>query len=375
MTHLGPLLRTSLACLLFAGCSGAEIAASPDDGGAITADSGTTVSDAAAPDSETSSDASGDASVGNLPGKHLHELTVDGMKRALIVYVPEKARGDTHVPVVFMLHGTSGDGEKFFDISRWKEKSDAEGFISVFPSSLTYCLKEDENRDGDFDDPGERTVTTKWAAGNLGNPTRMPLCTPEELAQLTSENRALADHPLADDVAFFRRMLDLFGTSYSVDRKRVYASGFSNGAQMSARLGVELADRFAATASHAGQMAVEPKPPARPITMVFTVGNIDDRFTPSGTPIPIAASTATTTLFQTITSPFLAAGALASTYTFDQPRAGLARWAYTTSTTGAKNRFVAVLIEKCSHEYPNGTNHPMVMADALWEIFKGESLP
>ena len=28
-------------------------------------------------------------------------------------------------PVAFMFHGTGGDGEKFYNISGWKEKADA----------------------------------------------------------------------------------------------------------------------------------------------------------------------------------------------------------------------------------------------------------
>ena len=48
----------------------------PTDGGA--ADAETNVAE--------SGNTSGDASGANVPGKHLHEITVDGMKRALIVY-------------------------------------------------------------------------------------------------------------------------------------------------------------------------------------------------------------------------------------------------------------------------------------------------
>ncbi len=274
-----------------------------------------------------------------------------------------------------MLHGTSGDGEKFFQISHWKEKSDAEGIISVYPSALTYCLHEDENGDGDFTDPGERHVTTKWASGQLGDPAVMPLCSASELAALTPENRALADHPLRDDMAFFATMLEFLGKNYGVDAKRIYATGFSNGAQMTSRLGVEMSDRFAAIAAHAGPLAFTPKPASRPLTMVFSVGNIDDRFTPSGTPIPIAETTATIPAFKRITGDYLTAGQLVDSYVYDEPRAGLARWSYTKSAVGAKNKFLTVLIDKCTHQYPNGDNHPLVMADALWDLFKTESLP
>lgn len=352
------------------GCSGSDPASSatPDSGGADTA----TTADSGQSDTGAVMDVGG---VSNTPGKYVHTLELEGSKRELIVYVPEKARGTAPVPVVFMIHGTSGDGEKFYDISGWKQKSDAEGIISVYPSALTYCLYEDDNGDGDFDDPGERKVTTKWASGQLGDPARMPLCSAATLAGLPAAEKALADHPLRDDMAFYRSMLDLLTKSYTVDAKRIYATGFSNGAQMSARLGAEMADRFAATASHAGPMAIEAKAAARPITMVFSVGNLDDRFTPTGAPIPIAESTAAIPMFTRITTDFLTTAQLASEYVYDQPKPGIARWTYGKSAVGAKNLFVAALVENCTHEYPNGKNHPMVMADALWEIFKTESLP
>jgi polyhydroxybutyrate depolymerase len=314
--------------------------------------------------------------IGNVPGKYVHREKVDGFGREFIVYVPEKARGDAPVPVVFMLHGTSGDGEKFFNISHWREKADAEGLIAVFPSALTYCLYEDENRDGDFDDPGERKLTTKWASGKLGDPMVMPLCSAADLEKLTPDNRRLADHPVADDVAFFRFMLDALPKTYRIDSKRIYVSGFSNGASMSARLASELSERFAATGSHAGTLATPAKPAARPITMVLSVGAIDDRFT--ATALPIAESTLSAPIFATAVSELLTTAQLENKYAYDEVAAGprkVARWTYATSTVGAGNRVVVALIEGCTHEYPNGINHPMVMADALWDVFKTQSLP
>jgi len=363
--------RFTFVLFALVGCSSSQGSASPGD--TPVGDGGTMVDSGATSDGPAVDDAA--PATANKPGKYVHTLTLEGMQREFIVYVPEKARGDKPVPVVFMLHGTSGDGEKFFQMSHWKEKSDAEGIISVYPSALTYCLHEDENDDGDFTDPGEKHVTTKWASGQLGDPAKMPLCTAAEIAALPAAERARADHPLQDDIAYFKSMLEFLGKNYAVDAKRIYATGFSNGGQMTSRLAVEMSDRFAAIAAHAGPMGGGAKASARPMTMVFSVGNIDDRFTPSGTPIPIAEATASGPMFGRITGDYLTTGQLANEYAYDEPKPGIARWTYTKSTIGAKNKFLAVLIDKCTHEYPNGTNHPLVMADALWELFKTESLP
>ena len=52
-----------------------------------------------------------------------HTLSVDGKNREFIVFQPAGIQVSSPVPVVFMLHGTSGNGEKFYSISGWKEKA------------------------------------------------------------------------------------------------------------------------------------------------------------------------------------------------------------------------------------------------------------
>lgn len=314
----------------------------------------------------------------NVAGKHVHTLTVDGLAREVIVYVPELAAGTTPAPVVFMFHGTGGDGERFYQISGWKEKADAEGLIAVFPSALTYCLKEDENGDGDFDDPAETKVTTKWAAGELGNPAVMPLCSAAELALLSADQRALADHPLMDDVAYIDAILALLGDRYVVDATRVFASGFSNGASMTSRLALERSDRFAAIAAAAGSLTVPPAPAARPISLVFSVGHVDPRVTAVlGIPaLPLDASLLTDVpeVKRVVVDPYLTVLQLADAYTYDERLiAGkkVVRFTWATSLVGATNTFELLVIEDLAHEYPNGRNHPLSIVDPLWQFFTG----
>ncbi|MGE0443349.1 MAG: hypothetical protein AB7S39_22920, partial [Gemmatimonadales bacterium] len=45
-----------------------------------------------------------------------HHLTVDGKDREFIVYQPAGVLSTALQPTVFMLHGTSGDGQKFYNI-------------------------------------------------------------------------------------------------------------------------------------------------------------------------------------------------------------------------------------------------------------------
>jgi polyhydroxybutyrate depolymerase len=321
------------------------------------------------------------APVANVAGKHVHRLTVDGTSRDVIVYVPPQAAGPTPVPAVFMFHGTSGDGEKFFNISHWREKSDETGLISVYPSALTYCFYEDENRDGDFDDAGERKLTTKWAAGELGGPM-MPLCTAQDVAMLSPENQALVDHPLMDDLAFVDAMLDLLSREYAVDASRIYASGFSNGGQMTSRLALERYDRFAAIAAAAGGLAMAPAPIPRPMSFVWSVGTLDDRFTAAAgvSEIPITPTTPGDNAFlhDRVIATYLAMFQLADAYTYDVQTVEdkrIASYRYETSTVGASNSFTFALVEDAEHFYPNGTNHPLVIVNPLWIFFGTQTLP
>jgi polyhydroxybutyrate depolymerase len=329
--------------------------------------------DAGAADAMSSPDAMGDL---NAPGKHTHQLTVDGLPRETIVYVPAQARATTP-PVVFMLHGTSGDGERFYSNSGWKEKADAEGMIVVFPSALTHCFWEDENFDGDFDDAGERKVTTKWSGGNIGD--ELPLCTAEEIAALSPAQQALVDHPLADDVAFFRAMLDLLDAEYAVDADRVYVTGFSNGGQMSSRLAVEASDRIAAAAAAAGALAVDTIA-AHPRPFVFSFGNVDDRFTArvGVSPIPMGEDMLSTyPMLGGIALKYLAAFQLDDVYAYQATSIGgraVSRFTASTSLIGADNVFEYVVIEGLAHQYPNGSNHPVSAPNLLWTFFSAHSL-
>jgi polyhydroxybutyrate depolymerase len=79
----------------------------------------------------------------------------------------------------------------------------------------------------------------------------------------------------ADDVAFIGKVLDDLGTVASVDKKRTYACGMSNGAMMCYRLAAEMSDRIAAIAPVAGTIALEESKPKRPVPVLHFHGTKD----------------------------------------------------------------------------------------------------
>jgi polyhydroxybutyrate depolymerase len=80
---------------------------------------------------------------------------------------------------------------------------------------------------------------------------------------------------VSDDVGYVSRLLDDLETVVSVDPRRVYATGMSNGAMMCYRLAAELSDRIAAIAPIAGTMAIERCEPKRPVPVLHFHGTKD----------------------------------------------------------------------------------------------------
>ena len=79
-----------------------------------------------------------------------------------------------------------------------------------------------------------------------------------------------------DDIAFLNQMLDQIALNYSLDTRRIYATGLSDGGFMALRVGCSMADRVAAIAAVGAAM---PKTmiclPSRAIPALFINGTDD----------------------------------------------------------------------------------------------------
>src|SRR5262245_208130 len=77
------------------------------------------------------------------------------------------------------------------------------------------------------------------------------------------------------DRDFVRRLLDHLERSRCVDRRRIYATGMSNGGFVASLLGCQLADRLAAVAAVAGGHGLGNCLPSRPVPILFLYGSAD----------------------------------------------------------------------------------------------------
>jgi len=171
-------------------------------------------------------------------GDHTLSLAVDGLQRSAIVHVPPQYDRAVAMPLVLALHGGGANANNMVRFSGLNEKADDAGFIVVYP-----------NGTGRF----ERMRTF-----NGGN------CCGQAAANGV------------DDVEFIRRLLDDVANAFTIDPKRVFATGMSNGGIMAYRLASELSDRIAAIASVSGPMGTKTCNPMRPVSVIHFHGTDDE---------------------------------------------------------------------------------------------------
>ena len=259
------------------------------------------------------------------PGANCRTIDVDGDPREFIVYVPERAAATTGRPLVFMFHGTSGDGERFLRISGWREQADATGLVAVFPTGLRYRMLESGRR------------VTKWNDGGLAD-----LIDP-------------SGRPPADDVGFVDAMLADLRARLPLDPARVYASGFSNGGEFTARLAVERSGVFAAAGGEPGGLQ-RVHVPDRPIPMALTLGTLDDRVLAqtglSELPLDPAAILATPAIAGTL-------GTLQRSLGLTREPTDVRVFEHATRLrwSGA-GELQFTMLEGVTHQFPNGRNNP-----------------
>lgn len=272
-------------------------------------------------------------------------LSIDGKKRDVIIVKPSGDVPSGGYPVVCMFHGTGGGGERTFGTSQWKEKGEKEKFITVFPSSLEYCIIEN----------GKQENTTKW-----------------HISQLDSV--ACPGQTLADDVKFVRTFLDTIIQSFPINKRRIYATGFSNGASFVSKLAVEMNDVFAAVAPSGGGLnRGDSNFVTHRIPIWLVLGSKDnkwlDNFAQFGLKeFPLNDSTLL--WLRAALGRYRGLLGLDTIYTKNSMPKVLT-YIYNTPLNKAEaaSEFRFTLVDGMTHEYPNGENSQYVLADILWDNF------
>ncbi len=165
-------------------------------------------------------------------------LEVRGRERSFCFYLP--ARLDQHPALILALHGSLMDGAAMRRATAFGFDSiaDREGFIVVYPDGYEH----------------------HW-----------------------NDCRAVGDYEAKrlsiDDVSFFWALVDKFVHDYGVARERVFATGVSNGGQMSFRLALEAPDLVRGIAAIAASLPTAEnqtcRPVGRPVATMVINGTAD----------------------------------------------------------------------------------------------------
>jgi polyhydroxybutyrate depolymerase len=165
-------------------------------------------------------------------GDHKRTITVDNLKRTHWIHVPPKYDPKKPAPVVLALHGATMVG-KLMEVGTGLSKTaDKNDFIVVYPDGTGFL--------------------PTWNAGLFPG-----------------------DFNKTDDVKYLGKVLDDVEGALNVDKKRIYATGLSNGGMMCYRLASEMSERIVCIAPVGGTMAIEKYEPKRPVPVMHFHGTKD----------------------------------------------------------------------------------------------------
>tara|TARA_B100001057_G_scaffold323606_1_gene323825 strand:- start:1471 stop:2334 length:864 start_codon:yes stop_codon:yes gene_type:complete len=140
-------------------------------------------------------------------------LSHDGLARQFVVYVPTNYNTDTDYPLMINFHGFGGTASDFVETADMRSLAESENFIVVYPQG---------------------TLLGGYPHWNSSAPS--------------SDNKSSVD-----DIGFVEALIENISSTYSINKNRIYAAGYSNGGFMSYYLACN-STKFAAIGSVAGTM-------------------------------------------------------------------------------------------------------------------------
>jgi polyhydroxybutyrate depolymerase len=179
------------------------------------------------------------------PGDYRFSFERDGITREYLVHVPASYRTGTPTPMLMALHGGGGDDVFQADDSKYKliSKSEQAGFIAVFPNGYSRF---------------KNGMLATWNAGRC--------CGGAQKNNI-------------DDVGFLREVIARVERQASIDPRKIFVTGMSNGAMMSWRMACEAPEVRAIAPVEGTDNTVGRCAPSHPVA-VIEFHALDDNHVP-----------------------------------------------------------------------------------------------
>ncbi|WP_093611482.1 alpha/beta hydrolase family esterase [Streptomyces indicus] len=247
------------------------------------------------------------------PGDHTVTVKWKGKDRSYAVHAPPSYEKGAKLPLVIVMHPYPSTGTHVAKLSDMSTKADKENFLVVYPEGVN------------------------------GGMNALVCCGGE------------------DDVGFIRTVTKSLVDTWGADPQRTYATGISNGGDMSFKLAVELSDTFAAIAPVSGGYSgriTDPDSyvPKSPVSVITFIG-AEDKWYPT--------FNAGLTIWQERLK------------CKEQPPAKLPqKITRTTAGCGDGSEVVAYRMPEMGHAWPQGKSDmaereaAVNATDLIWEFFK-----
>jgi polyhydroxybutyrate depolymerase len=167
-----------------------------------------------------------------LAQQKAEHITIDGLNREFISYLPKGANKTDKLPVIISLHGRLGTAAGMVKFADFRPIADREKVIIVCPGGI----------DRSWNDGRETPANAKGI----------------------------------NDVKFIDQLITYIIKTYNGDAERIYVTGMSNGGFMTSRLACELNSRIAAIAVVAASMDEGMSyQPVKPMPVMYIQGTKD----------------------------------------------------------------------------------------------------
>jgi polyhydroxybutyrate depolymerase len=282
------------------------------------------------------------------------KMNFGGLTRTYECYLPKSYDGTTPLPMVLCFHGLGSTAEGQRYLTKFDQVAEKHNFIVVFPESTKL-------EDG--------TVSKGW-----GKQWNAGYDTPQAAAGI-------------DDTGFVSTLIDQLTEKLTVDKRRIYATGASNGAVFTQLLAVKLSDKIAAAASVIGALAepvAKKSHPLRPISILLMMSDTDPIMNFNGLPGTFLSAHDTVDYWlenNDITAKAVTTE-LPETAKGDKTTVRLDE--YDGGSSGTKVIFYTV--EGAGHTWPGGLQYApektvgkvslqINASEVIWEFFKNITLP